>query len=154
MAGRGRPRDIRIFLEGYDKAWKKAKTIDEALPALISSALHSEAKRIMRASKQRVPVLSGALQASGYVEKPVMWPSGASVELGYSSPYAVYIHERPRSGETEGVGPGPRYQPYRSWATTGEWKYLEGPANELTQTSKERMKEEIWFNLKTFLART
>ena len=154
MAGRGRPRHIRVFLEGYDKAWKKAKTLEEAIPLLMTSALHSEAKRMMRRSQQLVPRDTGALAASGYVEKPIVYPHHSTVELGYSSPYAVRVHEMPRSGQTEGVGPGPRYQPYRSWAGTGQWKYLEEAANEVGQTSAARIKEEVWLNLKTFLSRT
>ena len=154
MAGRGRPRHIRIFLEGYDRAWKKAKTLEEAIPLLMTSALHSEAKRMMRRSQQLVPRDTGALAASGYVEKPIVYPHHSTVELGYNSDYAVRVHETPRSGQTEGVGPGPRYQPYRSWATTGQWKFLEEAANEVGQTSILRMREEIFLNLKTFLSRT
>ena len=147
MATRGRPRHTRIFLEGYEKAWRTAKTVEDLLPPLIASALHSEAKRIMRASQQYVPRETGALAATGYVEKPIFYGPVASVELGYSSPYAVKTHEMPRSGQTHGTGPGPRFQTYRSWATTGEWKYLETPANELMQTSKQRIATEVQLNL-------
>ena len=70
----------------------------------------------------------------------------ASVELGYSSPYAVRVHESPRSAETGGIGPAPRYQTYRSWATVGQWKYLETPANEITATSKQRIAAEVQLN--------
>ena len=151
---RGRPRHLRVFLEGYEKAWKTAKTLEEAIPLLIHGALHAEAKRIMRRSQQLVPRDTGALAASAYVEKPVIGPTGSTVELGYTSPYAVRTHEMPRSGVTHGVGPGPRFQPYSSWATTGQWKYLESAANELTPTSAARMKEEVWATLQTFISRT
>ena len=147
MAGRGRPRHARIFLEGYERAWRTAKTVEDLLPPLIASALHSEAKRIMRASQQRVPVLSGTLKNSGYVEKPIFYGPVASVELGYSADHAIKVHEMPRSGQTSGVGPGPRFQNYRSWATIGQWKYLEEPANEIMQTSKERIAAEVQLNL-------
>ena len=151
MAGRGRPRHLRVFLEGYEQSWKKAKTLEEAIPLLIHGALHAEAKRIMRRSQELVPRLSGSLAASAYVEKPVIGPTGSSVELGYTADHAVRTHEMPRSGVTHGVGPGPRYQPYSSWATTGQWKFLETAANELAPTSAARMKEEVWATLKTFL---
>ena len=148
MATRGRPRHTRIFLEGYEKAWRTAKTIEELLPPLIASALHSEAKRIMRASQQRVPVLSGALKNSGYVEKPIFYGPVAEVELGYSADHAIKVHEMPRSGKTEGRSPGPRFQTYSSWSTHGQWKFLEEPANELTATSKERIAAEVQLNLR------
>ena len=56
---------------------------------MIHGALHAEAKRIMRRSQQLVPRDTGALAASAYVEKPVIVPTGSTVELGYTSPYAV-----------------------------------------------------------------
>ena len=121
---------------------------------MVTGALHAEAKRMMRRSQELVPRDTGALAASGYVEKPIVYPHHSTVELGYNSEYAVRVHETPRAGQTEGVGPGPRFQPYKSWAGIGQWKFLEEAANELSHTSKERMKEEIWLNLKTFLART
>ena len=156
MATRGRPRHLRIYLEGYDKAWRKAKTLDEALPALVIASLHSEAKRIMRRSQQLVPRVSGALAASAYVHKPVMWPGGASVELGYTADHAIRVHELPRSGKTEGVGPAPRYPTYApgSWAGTGQWKYLEQPFEELKESAPERMREELWLNIKALVARS
>ena len=158
MSGRprGRPRHLRIYLEGYEKAWKKADTLDKALPLLVTASLYSEAKRIMRRSLQLVPRASGALAASAYVQKPVMWPSGASVELGYRSDYAVRAHEMPRTGKTEGVGPAPRYQGYApgSWAGTGQWKYLEQPFDELKESAPERMREELWLNIKALVARS
>lgn len=149
--GRGRPRHLRVFLEGYEKSWKKAKTLEEAIPLLIHGALHSEAKRIMRRSQELVPKLSGSLAASSYVHRPVIWPTGSSVELGYTADHAAKVHETPRAGQTGGVGPGPRYQSYSSWAGTGQWKFLETAANEHAPTSAARMKEEVWATLKTFL---
>ena len=147
MATRGRPRHTRIYLEGYDRVWRTAKNVEELLPPLIASALHSEARRIMRASQQLVPRQTGALAATGYVEKPIFYGPVASVELGFSAPYAIKVHEMPRSGQTSGAGPGPRFQNYRSWATTGQWKYLEEPANDIMQTSKERIAAEVRLNL-------
>ena len=151
---RGRPRHLRVFLEGYEKAWKKAKTLEEAIPLLVTGALHAEAKRIMRRSQELVPRDTGALAASAYVEKPIVYPHFSTVELGYSADHAVRTHEMPRSGVTHGVGPAPRYQGYSSWATVGQWKYLETAANSLAPTSAARMKEQVWATLKTFLSRT
>ena len=149
--GRGRPRHLRVYLEGYEKAWGKAKNIEEALPLLVGASLHSEAKRIMRASKERVPRLTGKLAASGYVHKPVYAGKIIDVELGYGGTedvqYASWIHEHPRAGKTQGVGPGPRFQGYTSWAGTGEWKYLQRPAEEAAPIAAQRIAEEVKLNL-------
>lgn len=51
-----------------------------------------------------------------------------SVILGYggaSAPYALSVHENPRSGKTGGVSPSGRK--YKRWARVGEWKFLETP---------------------------
>ena len=153
----GRPRHLRVYLEGYDKAWGKAKNIEEALPLLLASSLHSEARRIMRASKERVPKLTGRLAASGYVHKPLISGKFIDVELGYGGteevPYATWVHEHPRAGQTKGVGPGPRFQGYKSWATTGQWKYLQGPAEEAAPIAAKRVAEEVRLNLQAIAKR-
>ena len=149
--GVGRPRHLRVYLEGYEKAWGKAKNIEEALPLLIGASLHSEAKRIMAVSQERVPRLTGKLAASGYVKKPVYYSKVAEVELGYGGTedvqYATFIHEHPRAGKTKGIGPGPRFQQYSSWAGSGGWKYLQGPVEEMKDTAAKRIAEEIRLNL-------
>ena len=52
---------------------------------------------------------------------------------GPAAPYALSVHENPRSGETEGISPeGKQYYPKpgqkRSYSVVGSWKYLEFPA--------------------------
>ena len=119
--------------------------------SFVSDALHAEAKRMMRRSQQLVPRDTGALAASAYVHKPLVYPHHSTVDLGYTADHAVKVHETPRAGVTHGVGPGPRYQSYGSWAGTGQWKFLETAANEHAPTSAARMKEQVWATLKTFL---
>lgn len=156
----GRPRHLRVFLEGYEKAWGKAKNIEEALPLLLGAALHSEAKRIMRKSKSEyVPVRQdyGALMASGYVNKPVFAGPIVEVELGYGGTenvqYAAWLHEHPRAGKTKGVGPGPRFQHYKSWADRGRWKFLQAPAEEAAPIAAKRVAEEVRLNLQAIAKR-
>ena len=152
---RGRPRAAHIKLEGYDRVWAKAKNIEEALPLLLGASLHSEAKRIMALSKSSyVPVATGRLLASGYVKKPVYAGPIVDVELGFGgtkdSEHATFVHEWPRSGETGGVTPPwsrKQNYPLGTYAKTGQWKYLEEPANVLTPTSAKRIGAEMMLNL-------
>ena len=136
----------KLKLTGYDAALRKAKTFEELIPVLVGKALHSEAKRIMRRSKEVVPVVTGRLQSAGYVKQPELYPHYASVELGYDSeiaPYAFAVHEIPRSGKTEGFSPKGR--PYKpgSWARTGQWKYLDEPASEFSPTAAKRIAADV-----------
>lgn len=67
-----------------------------AIP-LLASALSVEAEKIMRDSKELVPVDTGALRASGHVKAPEVSAGGVEVEMGYggaASAYALIQHER------------------------------------------------------------
>jgi hypothetical protein len=68
----------------------------EALPKQAAAALRTEAEIEMAEAKQRTPVDSGSLRASGYVDTPVISGRKISVELGFggaASEYAVIVHE-------------------------------------------------------------
>ena len=136
----------RARLIGYNAALRKAKTLEDLIPLMLAKALHREGKRIMALSQERVPRDTGRLAASGYVKPPEFIGPIAQVELGYDAPYATYIHEHPRAGETEGLRPGARGlkgHGYSSWAGTGQWKYLEEPANTLLPTSRARIAADV-----------
>ena len=145
-----RPRH-KITLQGYHQALSKAKSIEEYVKLIATAALFSEGQKILAASKAMVPKDTGALLASAYISPPMVWPRGASVELGYAHDSAVSVHFNPRSGKTSGIGPGPRWEKYRSWATTGQWMYLQEPAAVLSQTSEKRMAEEMSQRLRVFM---
>lgn len=56
-----------------------------------------EGEEIMTESKQLVPVLTGALRASGHVLPVAQTPSGVRLTLAYGNSavkYAIYVHER------------------------------------------------------------
>ncbi len=70
--------------------------IAAATPKNIAAALYREAQIEMTESKKRVPVDTGALRASGVVQKPVFDGKNISVTLGYGGPsvdYAFKVHE-------------------------------------------------------------
>lgn len=147
---RGRPTHARIVLEGYETVWRKAKNVEELLPLLIGKALHAEAHRIKRYSQTFVPVDTGRLKNAAYVTKPTFNGPIVETSVGYDleqAPYAIRVHEMPRAGQTSGIGPAERFQKYRSWATTGQWKYLETPANAMLPTSKARIAADVQANL-------
>ena len=148
---------FHVKLEGYEKVWRRAYSYEKAIPLALAAALHAEAKRIMNKSKQEyVPIRQdyGALLASAYVEKPIFYGPIVEVELGYGGTqevqYAKYIHEHPRSGKTGGTDPQGTPYPPRSWATTGQWKYLETPANDMSRTSAERIGADVHARLRAF----
>ena len=145
-----RPRH-KVTLQGYHQALAKAKSIEDFVKVIATAALYSEGQKILAASKAMVPKDTGALLASAYISPPMVWPRGASVELGYAHDSAVSTHFNPRSGHTMGKGPGPRFENYRTWAGTGQWMYLQEPAAALSQTSAARIGEEISQRLRVFM---
>lgn len=108
----------------------------------VKAGLVGEAEDIMADSKENyVPVDTGNLRASGHVQQPKLAGNRISVLFGYggpAAPYALAVHENPRSGKTGGVSPsGHRY---KTWAKVGQWKYLETPFKEALEGFPQRMK--------------
>lgn len=93
----------------------------KGLNAMAQALFTAAEVRVMTPSKRTyVPVDSGTLRASGFIEKPVIiLGSKAKVVMGYggaAKSYALIVHEDPR-----GVVPRPGGQ--------GGPKYLERPFN-------------------------
>jgi hypothetical protein len=99
-----------------------------------------QAERIMGESKRLVPVVSGALRASGLVQPPVTSRTKVEVVMGYGGAarrYAWKVHENPRAGQTGGLAPvasfnnpfasSIRQRRYKRFSQVGQWKYLETP---------------------------
>lgn len=110
----------------------------------VARALSGEAEDIMAESKERVPVDLGTLRASGHVQAPQVSGSMVSVTLGYggpAAPYALAVHENPRSGKTGGVSPSGRK--YKTWAKVGGYKFLESAADEAARGIGERVAAEV-----------
>ena len=64
--------------------------------AKASAALYEVGNEVMAESKRLVPVDTGVLKGSGYVDEPRTDRGSVSVEIGYGGPadqYAVYQHE-------------------------------------------------------------
>jgi len=92
----------------------------------LGRALAVEAELIMTDSKANyVPVDTGALRASGYVQAPVITRDAVSVTMGYggaAAPYALPVHE-----DLLAVHP------------TGQAKYLEVPVHQRARYLGDRL---------------
>lgn len=110
---------LELFLDKFsDRLMKDAK-------ANVSAALYQRGEKIMAASKEVVPVDTGALMNTGQVTLPTEDGSGViEVTVGYgdeSTPYALYVHE-----ELQAPSGGPI-----NWTRPGSGpKYLENPARD------------------------
>lgn len=65
---------------------------DRARPA-VGRVLWAEAVNVFAESQTEVPVDTGFLKSGGYVTPPFDEPDGLNVEVGYTAPYALEVHE-------------------------------------------------------------
>ena len=149
---------IGITVTGLQEALNKLvhskrNIIDEA-----ARSLHKSGEIIMGDSKENyVPVATGVLRGTGHVELPKKRSNEVIIEMGFggpAAPYAAATHENPRAGETEGVSPSGQKYPTTmggkpTWATHGEWKYLETPTKKHTNSSEKR----LFTNIENFMKR-
>ena len=132
---------FRVRVTGLREAQTTLRTMGRAAPVALGEALYREGETIMARSKAEfVPVATGTLRASGHVTLPQRIGQRMRVVLGFggpAAPYALAVHENPRSGQTGGVSPRGRL--YKLWARVGEWKYLETPAKAATAGMADRL---------------
>jgi hypothetical protein len=120
---------VRITAEvaGLAKALKMLEGLGTRVPAALAAALYQEAEAVMARSKQEfVPVDTGTLRASGYVEPPALTDGGILVTLGYggaAAAYALKQHEDLALHHPNG----------------GQAKYLETPLNEAATGMADRV---------------
>ena len=105
-----------------------------ALQAL-GRSIFQEAEEIMADSKSKyVPVVTGTLRNSGFVQLPRIGRSKVSIVLGYggaAQKYALRVHENPRTGKTA------------SGSKVGQWKYLEVPFREKSKGMGARIMDRV-----------
>lgn len=136
---------IAFEFDAADVVARLGAVVEKSAPATIE-AIHRQAEAIMTRSKEEfVPVRDGILRSSGTVLPVERLPDGivqATLQYGgASAPYAIQVHENPRSGKTGGVSPSG--QSYATWAKVGQWKYLETPFLEAQSGLVDRLAADI-----------
>jgi len=63
------------------------------VPITIEKILWEEGQRIMNESVQICPVDTGRLRSSRYVRAPKTHGNETTVEMGYDTDYAIFVHE-------------------------------------------------------------
>lgn len=134
---------VTVKVSGVDRFERLLQQYGDKVAGALATALYEEGKMLLTDSKENyVPVDTGNLQDSGHVTEPRLDGSTLVVDVGYggyAAPYALSVHENPRSGKTGGVGPSG--QIYKHWAAVGGWKYLELPFKEAKKGMSQRLAE-------------
>ncbi len=88
---------MNVEWAGMDKFRALIATAPERVTLASGAAIYEEGNAIMAVSRHLVPVETGTLRASGFVDMPHVEGMTVSVELGYggaASAYAMIQHER------------------------------------------------------------
>ena len=120
---------FKMELTGADSVKAVLKQLEADAGPAMRAALYQEGTELLNESKELCPIDTGTLIGSAYIEESnnadVTTPEVIVGYGGAAAPYALSVHENPRSGHTGGVSPSGRK--YKHWAQVGQWKYLETP---------------------------
>ena len=135
-----------VSVSGDAELVAKLRQLGGMAPRAIEAGMFVWGEETIGEAKELVPVDTGNLRASGFVmtdslvafNGPEAKPTSQALRLrentsnevrgvlgfgGPAAPYALVVHENPRSGKTGGVSPSGKK--YKTWARVGQWKYLE-----------------------------
>ena len=131
---------MRVDLKGIPQFEEALRREQKKAIAAAERALYDEGQEIMAASIPMVPVDTGALQQSNFIEQPTTSKDEVRVRIGYggqadrknpktgvmSSEYAVIVHENLASHHNNGSA-----------------KFLETPVNEASRSMETRVGSRI-----------
>lgn len=141
-------------LKGKDSVVRKLLEATDRLKGAAAAALYQEGLALDAEAVKRTPVDTGRLRASHYVSPPVQEGSGLTVEVGFGTEYAVYVHEMtgaPMVQDEDGTwqrahGPAKLIK-FRA-AGTGA-KFLQNAMNDRSAGFLERVQKRIRKNLRS-----
>lgn len=92
---------IKADVRGHRELNRRLQRLADRMPQAAGTALKEEAENLMTDIKAApdFPVQYGTLRASGFVDKPKITGSGATVDIGFggaAAPYALFVHEGTR----------------------------------------------------------
>lgn len=102
---------------GLDRFVAEVARLGRDLEPAIGEALVADLKEtVLPASKELVPVDTGRLRDSGFVDGPEIGSGNASAEIGYDTPYATKQHEDLSLNHPNGGEPKFLETPLHQWA--------------------------------------
>lgn len=84
---------MNIKLTGVKQMLDKIEKLRTGFKKEVEEALQVEALIELNEAKMRVPIDTGVLFDSGFVDYPKWSGDKVSVQIGFSASYAVYVHE-------------------------------------------------------------
>lgn len=115
-----------IKITGLDETISKFKGMPPKLLKSLVKTIHAQHEEIMTLAKEKTPVDTGFLRASGHVNPPKVSEHSIESEGAFGAEYGVYVHEN-----LDAVHP------------VGEAKFYEKAALEKTDAVKEAVTESV-----------
>jgi hypothetical protein len=110
--------DMTVTVTGLDQFAAAVRRIGQQLPGAVGDQLKTELRGVLAASQQLVPVDTGALKESGFVDDPAVSGGHVVDRIGYDTPYALQQHElnyrHPHGGQRKYLG-----EPLEAWLGDG-----------------------------------
>lgn len=91
-----------IEMKGLKQVRKRLDKVRKDSPNAFAGALWQNAQDIQRAANPKVPVDTGTLKRAWVVDAPKIQSGTISVDVGYGTAYAIYVHERTDLGHDTG----------------------------------------------------
>lgn len=118
-----------LKFRGVKQVTDTLKRIADKFPDKVGAAMYQEAQIEMTEAKRRVPVDTGTLRASGFVNDPERHGRQVTVTLGFggaAEEYALIVHED-----------------LEAFHKVGQAKYLESVLDESAPYIKDRIAERL-----------
>ena len=96
---------VHVDQQSLRRVLAKIEAKSQEMKRKAAAFLYQRAQYVMTESKREVPVKTGALASSGFVEQPDVSRGSISVTMGYGGPareYAIPVHEDLTARHTEG----------------------------------------------------
>ncbi len=106
----------------------------------VASAVKEEGSSLMNKSEALVPIDTGSLKASKFVEEPVLQGDKISVRCGYGGPN---VKSNPQTGEATTDYAIDVHEDLTKRHDTGQAKFLEAPVNALRGTFSDSVKRRL-----------
>lgn len=116
---------VAATVQGADKVLAAVERLKARILPAASAALYQKAVQIMTASDSLVPVDTGRLRASHYVELPRFSGTVVALKMGYGARYALAVHERVFANHEHGQAKFLELAFYEKGARLADWLRLQ-----------------------------
>lgn len=88
---------IKVSVANIDKLQQRLRAVNKTMQDKTSEGVFAFAGQVMQEAQKTVPVRTGRLRASAFIERMKRNQHRTDATFGYRAPYARLVHENPAS---------------------------------------------------------